>query len=745
MKSIPMMSGIRYLLSGKAARSIVAAVLLLCALWVSGLNALGNRLLSFPFDSLALILLLLLANLWMVAFRFWRILVHLSCSVSFAIASRATLAGHLAGLLVFSLLGQVLGRQAVLREIGITPGVNSTLAGYERGMLVAVSGMFAFLGGGYLLGQQVVGDWFHRFPVIEIVALTIFSLIVSIKVGGSDFENRMLRNALTGRNVTHVGIAVVLTVASQFLVLASFVVGIVALQPGTHLVSVFAAAALISFAASIPITINGWGVREVAAVFVLGKLGIPAADAIAVSILIGVTSTLVILTASFLVFIRRPVSGDSPKRLVVKASMAPGLEKAAAWLIGMAVALLVFFQIHLEFNDGSLSLNLADPFAILALTTVALYCLMQRQLPKWRIPDFNKILLVFSTMLALGFAIGVTKVGVTQWALVGRLAGWLVLLGYLSAGYLLVAFAGNRGLRRLMETLAVVAAAVILWSATYRTLATVALVGEPIPYNFEAYSGNRNSLAFQLISVMSLVLSYSPMSASLPAESLRRHKQVFETAALGVLMVGLAWAGSRAGWLASGSVLLAAIAGGVLRWRTLIQSGLLACLFWFGFLYLPSLISLLMDASHLPQLPQVQSYVSGETSNAERWRTWAEAIRLWLSSPIWGAGLGVFLVESRKWLSSPQVVHSTPLWVLAEFGLMGIAVTVWVVQKYIRHFRATYLRPSSPHRLVLIYLLLGFAVFSLFHEIFYQRIMWLILGAAMALPGSVAKLGKYDG
>lgn len=33
----------------------------------------------------------------------------------------------------------------------------------------------------------------------------------------------------------------------------------------------FAAAAVISFAASIPISVNGWGCAEIAAVFVLGS------------------------------------------------------------------------------------------------------------------------------------------------------------------------------------------------------------------------------------------------------------------------------------------------------------------------------------------------------------------------------------------------------------------------------------------------------------------------------------------
>lgn len=441
------MKKILHLLGSRAAKGILAALLLLFALWVSGLEAVGSRLLSFPFASLAFILLLLLANLWLVAFRYWHILVHFSYRVSFAMASRVTLAGHLAGLLVFSLLGQ-----AVLRQIGITPVVNSTLAGYERGLLVVVSGMLAFLSGANLLSQELVNDFFHCIPVIEIVALILFSLIVSIKVGGTDFESRMMSRALTARNMAHVGFICGLTVVSQFLVLA-----------------------------------------------------------------------------------------------------------------------------------------------------------------------------------------------------------------------------------------------------------------------------------------------YSQLFAN-AAGALRLRKRIFETALIGIMRAGLAWTGSRAGWLAGGAVLLAGISGGMLRWHTLIQSGLAACALWFGFWLAPDLLG--ADGSHWSQ---VQSFISGDDSNTERWKTWTEAIRLWLDSPIWGAGLGVFLAKSGEWLSRPQVVHSTPLWVLAEFGLIGIAVIVWSARKFLGYFRATASTPSSPHRWALIYLLLGLAVFGLFHEIFYQHIMWLILGAAMALPGSVARPGKGDG
>jgi hypothetical protein len=118
-------------------------------------------------------------------------------------------------------------------------------------------------------------------------------------------------------------------------------------------------------------------------------------------------------------------------------------------------------------------------------------------------------LLAFSLLWLVGFAIGFAKIGLTQWALVGRLLGWLVLLGYLAAGYLMVQSMGYKGLRRFIETLAIIATLIVGWQVALRlfVLAGYGDIGLLSP-NFEGYSGNRNAFAFQLLSVMSLFLAF---------------------------------------------------------------------------------------------------------------------------------------------------------------------------------------------------------------------------------------------
>jgi len=133
----------------------------------------------------------------------------------------------------------------------------------------------------------------------------------------------------------------------------------------------------------------------------------------------------------------------------------------------------------------------------------------------------------------------------------------------------------------------------------------------------------------------------------------------------------------------------------------------------------------------------VQSTFSGDYSDTERWATFIHAFDLWRESPLLGAGLGVFIAKSATWLGHPQVIHSTPLWLLAEFGLLGVAVFGWLVWMFCAYF---WRERASPIYRALLMLLAAVSVFSLAHEIFYQRIFWLVLGALLARPITANKI-----
>lgn len=697
----------------------ISLFLIALVFWLSGVENVLRRLAGFPPWALGSILALLLANLFVVSFRFWRVLAHFGIALPWKVASRACVAGHVAGLVVISLFGQVMGRQAVMQNYGVPSMVNASLAAYERTLLALVSGALGVMGGFYLLGGSVIAGFFQRISLIEIAIAALGGGALSLWLGRSRFETKLSGQMFSWANSARVMSIAGLTLAGQLLILGCFVLGIFAVSPDTPVVSLFAAAAIISLAASMPITVNGWGVRELAAVYVLGKLGIAAADAVAVSVIIGLCSTLVILAAAPFAIRKSPMP-ESVKPLAVTIHSASEIEKSAAWILGMVVAVAVFFQVHLSLPGGVVNLNLADPFAILALAAVGLHALFSRQTPAWRIKHFNLALGAISLLLLLGFLRGWVEIGVTQWALGGRLLGWLVLLGYLSAGYLIVANVGTHGLRRLAETLIASAAVVVMLQASLRLLDHWGVnTGAQFTPNFEGYAGNRNAFAFQLLAVMALLLGYSQVYARYSVRMRHPTRAWIFSVLLGIVLAGLVWTGSRAGLLVGLMVLLVAGIGRLADRRMLGWGLIFATILWAG---------VWLGAQSVP----VQSAFSGDYSDQERWATLTHALELWQESPIFGAGLGVFIVKSSAWLGHPQVIHNTPLWILAEFGLVGVAVMGWAFFLLANH--ATRLGKLLPARRILLLLVIAFAIFSLAHEIFFQRIFWFVLGAVLAQP-----------
>lgn len=430
-----------------------------------------------------------------------------------------------------------------------------------------------------------------------------------------------------------------------------------------------------------------------------------------------------------------------------------------AYLLGPITAATIFFQFHVNLPAGVINLNLADPFALLALLTLCLSALLSKQMPRWRIAEFNWILVMYGALLLFGYVVGWMKIGVTQWALSARLMGWVVLLGYLSAGYLLVAYGGDKGVRRLLEVLATAAVLVVVWHVVARLLFGYGLLmHEPTP-NFEGFSGNRNAFAFQLLAVLALSLSYSKVYAR---QFIGGAGGIFAAwrswVPVGFLLVGIVWSASRTGMLVATIMLSVAYFRNVLDRKLILLGAVFAALLWgivwmlqnpaviltpvisAGVFILNAIGSSLGEALALAgqNIPKpnaaIQSLISSPESNHERWATLRYGFEMWRHSPFIGEGLGVFIANSTERFGHPTVIHNTPLWILAEFGLLGALVLGWSFLKLALYA----VKPSSPSnalaRSALLLLLILFVVFSQFHEMLFQRIFWLIGGALLAVP-----------
>jgi len=126
---------------------------------------------------------------------------------------------------------------------------------------------------------------------------------------------------------------------------------------------------------------------------------------------------------------------------------------------------------------------------------------------------------------------------------------------------------------------------------------------------------------------------------------------------------------------------------------------------------------------------------SSSNSGFQRLYSIIEGLKLWTKSPFLGIGLGGFVHHEMIKNGIPLVIHNTFVWILSEFGIVGASVFFWygfTVLKYLYNLRlslkAQYwnLQDKLLFNVVIIFILMGSA-----HEIFYQRIIWFMLGAAI--------------
>ena len=120
------------------------------------------------------------------------------------------------------------------------------------------------------------------------------------------------------------------------------------------------------------------------------------------------------------------------------------------------------------------------------------------------------------------------------------------------------------------------------------------------------------------------------------------------------------------------------------------------------------------------------------TSDNVRLETIIRGLKLWLENPFIGSGLGVFHYLSLTAENGANVIHSTPIWILAEFGIIGFVIFcicfIWIVYFLIsKKIKTISLK-------ITFMILFVFIAFSMVHEILYQRIIWLVLGMTLAIP-----------
>lgn len=714
---------------------LITAVLIAVVVYLvsvkSDLPSLSSFVGGFSVRGLLLVFGFLLLGALLSAWRLKLIAGDLGYPLTAADAIAAIGLGQLAGSAFFQIVGQLMARGALLSRRGMPVAATVTMTVYERAAAAAVSLILAMGGGWYVFGRVTL-DMRHGGPLfLKIIAGLLVAVAAGAWLAWGPKALSAARPGLDRRFILPVSRNIVASTVIQLATMAAYVTAAHAIAPAVPLPDLGAASAIVMLAASLPISLAGWGVRELSAIFALGVIGVPAQAALMVAVLIGVVSLLVVGLFAIVPFWNVP-NRFAAVPMAVRTRTDYG--SLLAWTVPLLAATAVCFQIYVPLGGGTqLNVNLADPLAVLGGALFVIGCVAQRRWPTWRLSGFNGHVVLMTLMLAAALLHGAAVFGWTPWAFTNRFFGWFILLGYGATGALLVRAGEREGFDLLLRTLGAVCAAIV---ALDLPLIAVARLGIALPADImlarmQGFAQNPNAFSFQLLLAL---------GATFVASFSRKQAVLIMT----LCFCGLFFAGSRAAFLT-----LPIILGFAYAMRALpvgrVAASLVACAAVVGLiLVLPALETAI--ASFGPSGNAwllVPLAVDDSASNVQRMTSLAGGLRLFLDHPLLGGGLGAFMAEQMRDFGTPLVIHSTPLWLLAELGIVGFLIFfIPVTRIFFGEIKPARLGDPGARVLLLVIVVLG--SMSQVHELLYQRSFWLLFGAALACAPAPAKAARND-
>lgn len=279
--------------------SIVAATLYGSNLDISKATQI---LLKMKLSTCGMIVLAFAANFYLAALRNQLAYQQFRIPMSFPALQLGLLSGILGG--IFPIFGSAISQSLILnKSSGLKHSTSVLLYFYDKIImafagLLLTCGALLFLVQDWTFIQQLAIQHEGCFLLEFIFTLTLCVSFVFLYVLPK--SNRLsLFNLINLRSTLYVVAALILSFAIWIISTSCFVQCIKDFYvddfANFSYHKIFAACSIISFLASLPISVNGWGVREFAAISILTFLLIPAEVALSAAIAVGILSTLSIL------------------------------------------------------------------------------------------------------------------------------------------------------------------------------------------------------------------------------------------------------------------------------------------------------------------------------------------------------------------------------------------------------------------------------------------------------------------
>jgi O-antigen ligase len=202
-----------------------------------------------------------------------------------------------------------------------------------------------------------------------------------------------------------------------------------------------------------------------------------------------------------------------------------------------------------------------------------------------------------------------------------------------------------------------------------------------------------------------------------------------------VALAGVWFSGSRAAFIAVPTLMIAAWAMGARLWPMLKALG--GAVAFIGALAgVEAVLSGGLAASNADPTSILNVLGRTDAVTAQHLQTIFEGWAMFLAHPLFGAGLGAYMHSKISAGSELLVIHSTPVWLLAETGVIGCAVFAAAA---LRLFFEAVSHRGERTALLLMLMLGAIGTMAMAHEMLYQRAFWLLLGAVLAMPAASSR------
>ncbi len=490
------------------------------------------------------------------------------------------------------------------------------------------------------------------------------------------------------------------------------------------------------FVGSLPISFQGLGAREAAATLLLTPYGIEPNVLVGNVLMLSVSSIVatILLPATTILYHSKEDFFEQEKQ--------HNIEKALDYVgknihyLAISAFLFCLYEVRVMILNNQVSVTFGDFFSVFLLLSMAGMFLEKKIDSHMR--EFVRIFLIVYIYFFGSFLMGFFKFGFIEWAFYNRLIGGLVLLGYAYTGFLLAMFERSM-IQRVMKFMLFILSIYLVF---YNILHIVRVVGNFQPFASIMYSprflgtvSNPNSFAF-IMGIMAIIYYLLYRWGHLTNKIYLLSQGVFFSC---VILTQ-----SRAGII----TYLFFLFWSILFPKDKKYRKIYIIIIMISLTFSALMLSVIREniggqllqknfkndaivLSAEDEKPKPSEYNISSNDNV-RFETTKQAWTLFKENPIFGTGLGGSFEKSKTMLSEPKIIHSSVLLYLADTGAVGVLL-ISVLFFWLYSLSGKIDEHSKVFKLVFCCAMGYFGLFSIVHDVSYQRFFWIWIGMMIGL------------